>query len=871
MHTKSLLVVLLVVVAAAAAWFAFGGGAAPDLPVAPSSPEGTAAHAADAVRATAATAAGGAAPVAEEATAVERTLVPAAETTAVVSGTYPVHGRLVDQQGAARADLRIQCHSWPANGSVEESAAASVPDATSSADGRFTVDVLHGRDGNLTLRDDAFVFANDGRVQFESSAGNHDLGDLVVVRAAVLQGVVQDELGRAVADVVVDASDGMLGFGARSRSKTGADGTFAIGKLRPGTWRLRASSARFLPTTLEVTLAAEERREGLVLVVRPGNAIAGQVVDDRNVGVAGCKVGSKRKETTGVMAIERFSAEEATTSDANGFFTLAGLGEGTATIRAFGPGHSGTTVADVAIGTGNLVLVVQRLAAIEGVLVDAEGAPIVGSKVSANADSRGWGGIDSMPLVQREDVTTAEDGTFRLESVEPGTVTVAARGKGHLPALVTDVHVQPGLTVRGVRLTAAAGAAARALVVDEAGVPVSGARVTAQLPGGGQRFTMTRAGAEFWSDALGPVTTDADGRALLPGLPPGDLTFGAEHPAFAAAPAVTAAVPTTGTIDVRLVLTKPGFVDIHVADARGADAGGRDVRIASVGKENEGSGPARATGADGHVRFGPLAPGVYGATIVRRQDQQHGGDAEFTFGDDDRAVESSRQQFTIAGGETSTLELSVPVMARLHGTVLGLDGPLTDCTVELVRRGEATSDWAGFGSRSVRSGKDGDYVFDEVEAGSYTLTFGRPTQQMKARLDVDVPPNTADLRQDLELHTGRILLHVHEAGTGTPIEGAEAELVRAGAEGGGAAGPTMMIAMLTNNGEGGEAMTVQIGPRPARSNADGQVVIDEVPAGSYKVRVSHDGHDSFEKDEQVVVERQTTDCGRIDLGPTKAK
>jgi hypothetical protein len=149
------------------------------------------------------------------------------------------------------------------------------------------------------------------------------------------------------------------------------------------------------------------------------------------------------------------------------------------------------------------------------------------------------------------------------------------------------------------------------------------------------------------------------------------------------------------------------------------------------------------------------------------------------------------------------------------------------------------------------------------------LAFGRRAQQVKARQDVEVPSNAADLRQDLVLHAGRIVLHVHEAGTGKVIEGAEVELLRAGADA--PSGPTMMIAMIAGGDEGGEAMTVQIGAQPARSDANGQVVIDDVPIGTYKVHVTHQGHEASDKGEQVVVERQTTDCGRIDLSPAKAK
>lgn len=864
MHTKSIVVVLLLALAAVAAWFVFGSGASPGLPQAATPHVERVLQAPDAADANTVGSTAGGAPVATDAAATERMLVPPSEATVVAGNTYRVRGRLVDAQGSPRTNARVRCHSWSVDGLVEDSKSAANPEATSAADGVFAFDVPHGRNGSLTLADDDLVFANDGRVQFESGKGERDLGDLVVVRTARLKGVVQDELGRPVAGVIVDAADGVLAFGAVSRSKSGADGTFSIGKLRPGAWRVRAASAQFLPTTLEVALAAGEQRDDLVLVVRRGQAIAGQVVDDRNVGVAGCKVGSKRKETSGTMAIERFSADEATTTDANGFFTLAGLGEGTATIRAFGAGHTGATAADVPIGTGNLVLQVQRLAVVEGVLVTAAGEPIAGSKVTAEVERGGWEGIDSVPMSDRAAATTAADGTFRLESVEPGPVTLAARGKGHLPARLAGVQAGPGGTVRGVRLVAEVGAEAHALVVDEDGRPVAGASVAARRSEGHQRISIGPSGTAWdFGESAGSATTDAEGRATVTGLPAGETEFGAEHAAFAPAPKVIVAVPKTGAIDVRLVLTKPGFADVDVRDLRGDAAVGREVRIELDGDQSRGSRQGKPAGGDGRVRFGPLAPGVYTAVLVRRADHKHPDDAMLSFDEDDDAITASRQQFTISSGATVNVELRVPVLARLHGTVLGVDGPLSDCTVELERRDAGAS--TSFSSRTVRSGGDGVFVFDEVEAGSYTIAYGRRTQNVKAHQTVDVPSGAADVRQDLALHTGRIVLGVREAGTGHAIEGAEVELIGDAAGNNVSGERSMMIAMISSSGEGGEAMTVQIGPRPPRSDREGRVVIDDVPVGSYLVRVTHDGHTSLDKAEQVVVERQTTDCGTVEL------
>ena len=56
-----------------------------------------------------------------------------------------------------------------------------------------------------------------------------------------------------------------------------------------------------------------------------------------------------------------------------------------------------------------------------------------------------------------------------------------------------------------------------------------------------------------------------------------------------------------------------------------------------------------------------------------------------------------------------------------------------------------------------------------------------------------------------------------------------------------------------------------VGAQRAVTGADGWADVDDVPVGAYDVRVTHDGHTAVGKARQVVVERQTTDCGRVEL------
>ena len=842
-------------------------------------------------------------PAAAEAPGLHRTAAPSAAGNGGDRGPAMVRGRIVDGSGAPRGSVELVLNSWnrvdgfgdidiadlPLPGGQPRTGREGKPTCTTRGDGTFQFPLAADRDARLELDSDHLVFAS--RVPLiKGSKSDQDLGDLVVAKEGILRGIVQDEHGRPIADVIVNVGVGELGFagfGALSSTKTGADGAFSLGMLRPGKWTLRTASGRFLPTVQEFTLAPEEQRE-TVVVVRPGQAIAGQVVDERGVGVSSCKVGSKRKESRGGMAIERFATDESTTTDANGFFTLSGLSTETATVRTFGGGHTSATAVDVPVGTGNLVLRVERLGSVEGVLVGADGTPVAGSRVVARPNGQGpdvmFAPGEDLPVVSGTGAATTEaDGRFRVEGVRPGLVTVAATGKDHLPVQSPDVQVLPAQTTKGVRLVADLGATARVKVVDEGGAPVAGAKVQArrpaerEQPGNGRGFRTRRVGVTndngdvhiaAGPESLGTVTTDAEGQALLTGLPAGQVQLLATHAEFAPANAARLVLPETGTVDASLTLRKPGFAEVLVTGADGSTASGVSFRVSGPDSEDSRDLTGKTNDA-GLGRVGPLAAGNYEVVLLRPASTARVGDMAFvSFGQDD-AIESTQKQFTVAAGETTRIELSKPVLTRVHGAVTGADGPVAGCTIELQQRGGADIGLPGMGGRSTKTADDGSFAIDDVESGSYTARYGKADQLVKATADFDVPPNLSELRQDLVLRTGKLRVQACAKDTGEAVSGAEVEIARASA---GAAGQRprqqRMVMMVSVNGPnaGGETTTMTMGSQRAQTGADGWAEVEDVPAGEYTVRVTHKKYAPVELKGQTVVEQRTTDCGRVEMG-----
>src|SRR5262249_23480139 len=124
-------------------------------------------------------------------------------------------------------------------------------------------------------------------------------------------------------------------------------------------------------------------------------------------------------------------------------------------------------------------------------------------------------GFDDVPDGRGRGTTTGADGSFRLESVKPGTVTIVARGATHQPARQGGVVVSPAQTTKGGRLNPDRGAVAKVKVVDEAGKPIADAQVRARRAperapgdGGGGRFAARAMAFEDRGD--GPVMIGGD-------------------------------------------------------------------------------------------------------------------------------------------------------------------------------------------------------------------------------------------------------------------------------------------------------------------------------------------------------------------------
>ncbi|MFO1076385.1 MAG: carboxypeptidase-like regulatory domain-containing protein [Planctomycetota bacterium] len=809
-----------------------------------------------------------------------------------------IRGRLVDAQQQPCTDARLRYALRPDTSALDF--APNPPDDPQhdvpvGRDGRFAFAIAADRAARLELVDDQRLFEREpGWVR--GAEGDRDLGDLAVLSGAAISGIVQDAAGRPMADVNVATNFGELGLGfgiGKSASTTDAEGRFRIARLRAGKYTLRTASAKFLPTTQVVEVEKGQQLADVVLVVAVGKAIAGQVVDDLGRPVAGIKVGAKRNETRPGIEVERFSNDEAAVTDANGFFTLSGIDGESASVRARGTGYATAIAANVPVGSSNLVLRVDRLAAVEGVLVSADGRPIAGSKVRARAQHRGAAfdlGIEGLSTDRGGSAVTAADGSFHVDNVTPGTVDLEASGDGHLPVLSKGIAVLAAQTVKGVRLVAERGAAVQVTVFDVDGKPLANAKVAVGRPnadsGSGNGGFVTRSrrveadgpDVQFFGDdrPIATGTTDKDGKALLAGLPAERLEVGATHPDFAAAKPQTFGLLANTTIDVDLAMRPPARVEVRVADSGGGKLSGARVRLEGPLGLPESKRSEERTDDDGFARFGPIVAGDYKVELLQAPAATKVGNAMVMFGDDGgTAIGGTAQQCRARAGETTKVDLRMPLLTRLYGTVTGVDGPVADCVVELNGSAAPRMQLPGLtsGGRSATTDAQGQYEIRDVEPGDYTISFGREHQLVKAESPCTVAKDLPELRQDLVLRLGKVRVQAVDADGGTPIAGAEVEIApqkAAGATGDSQRGEVRMamVTIATSDGAGAgndDATMMTIGTQRAKTGADGYAEILDVPVGTYEVRLTHKKHAPATRRDAVVAELQTTEVGRVDM------
>lgn len=384
-----------------------------------------------------------------------------------------------------------------------------------------------------------------------------------------LRGRVLGPDGGPVAGATVEAT----GAESRQMAQTAADGTFVLEGLAPGELRLVATASGGLRG--EAAARAGSGEEVVLRLERPGR-IVGRVLDPEGSPVAGASVMQ--------FGPDDFSRGPLKTG-ADGGFSVEEAEPGTWRLSARAEGFAGSPAREVEVKAGEDSVVELRLergGVVEGVVRGLEGSELDRCRVLG-------GGAETR---------VQPDGSFRLEGVRPGRVTVRA------------------MVVPGGR--------ARSVVVDLPD-PAEPAWVEIDFGGGATLTgTVTRAGLGVPGLAVSVIavggtegastTTGEDGAWRVEGLEPGEYQVQVRTPG--------AEVLTGQHLvlegDLRLDLEVPaGGLEGRVLDREtGLPLAGAAVEARRVGIPE--MVRRASSGEDGRYRLGELPDGEYAVTMEAR-------------------------------------------------------------------------------------------------------------------------------------------------------------------------------------------------------------------------------------------------------------
>jgi protocatechuate 3,4-dioxygenase beta subunit len=366
---------------------------------------------------------------------------------------------------------------------------------------------------------------------------------------------------------VVDDDDHPIGgaqitLGGARIAVSEVDGSFAFDDLADGAYALIAEKAELYGEELDVQL--DDTSEPVIVRMVAGPTIAIHVVDPAGAAIAGAKVEtSSRAAITGDDGTARLRAVDVDYE----YVSVAAAGHERVRDRvATGDDPAATIEYTVVLGAG---------AEVAGRVIDEDGTPLASADVE----------IEAANGRRDETITTDDSGAWQVPDLGAGSYVVRASSSVHVTtpnlALALDgVHAQ-----RDVVLRLARGGQIAGRVVDGAGAPIAGARVTA-----GPRSETTDASGAFVARGLVADTYDVVAETDTAGMPSQSVKLAAG-----------------GKVEVTLVL-RPSSIAGIVVNTRGEPVD--DARVFARSADPHGVGYAR-TDDRGRFDLGGLPPGDY--------------------------------------------------------------------------------------------------------------------------------------------------------------------------------------------------------------------------------------------------------------------
>jgi protocatechuate 3,4-dioxygenase beta subunit len=716
-----------------------------------------------------------------------------------------IAGRVVGPDGKPLGDAIVT--STPSDGNLMSMFRDARSSQRTEADGKFVFDgVIAGNKYTVRAAKDGLASREEGPIPIEAGTDRGDVelklesGATLAVRLLTAQDVPVKDLD---ARVQPQGNGRRRGFGPgvgdldKDKIVSQGDGKFLIKALDPGTADVTLQPADYADVVKEgVKLKSGETTDLGTLRVQESKAIGGRVVDNTGQPVEGATISG-----FWVDGEARFSREAHTGSD--GRYRLSGLGEQPVrnlSVRAVGfaeASREGATPGDNAVD-----FTLDKTGSIVGRVVLANGAIPPAFRVQAFPEAKEKQERPGMRIVigsrpDDDQIFTDPTGAFRLDGVNPGTVTITAKADGKAPARKSGLAVASEQVVDAGTLTLEDGRALRGRVVaSKDDSPIPGASVSVTQPQG-----MMSMGTNL---AAGSAITASDGHFEIDGLEARTYAVDASQPDWSPNSGRVEISADADTDDFVIKLSRGGTITGLVHDAQKQIVPNVSVLLT---KPMMGTGPQTAsTGPDGRYTFDKIPPGDY--MVIRAP---AAGGPIMLFG--------GMKQVTVREGETTTYDIDESSKISLTGRVLKAGQPVPNVMLFFVPSdsGEGKADL-----RPSRTDANGQYQVGLDNAGTYSVVVNSGSGGFigggQSGIQVQVPdqPNPV---VDVTMKSSGISGHVVNAADGKAISGAIVSAARSDGSGASPKGRGMQ----------------------AQSDPDGSFLLDGLDPGTYTLNVAASG------------------------------
>ena len=459
-----------------------------------------------------------------------------------------VSGVVLDESGRPVAAATVSPEKANEFALMDMQAMGATP-VTAGPDGKFSLPVMPGHDFHVRASRSGLPRARSEILKL--SAGEHKRDVVLTLPAGVaVTGRALDARGKPLAGVSVIVTPTPPAGGiptlsthfpamAQDPVRSVANGTFAL-RMQEGTYDFTFRRDGYLRTQVRAQRITAGGRNAIEARLDPAEEISGRVTRG-GVGIAGVEVGSYG--ATDVRA----------TTASDGSFVLGGFSPGVKQLELRKSAELIHASRSITVPARGVVIDLPTGGTIRGRVVEkGTNAPIRSFRAGVTT---GLGNLRSFG---------SEDGSFTLEHVPPGAMTLIVNAFGYV-GTHRDVDVVNGgspidLVIEldlGVRLTGR--------VTDANGAPLSGVTITVPPPAPGGMIGGTLGGSGLGPRRERPVprnnattVTDADGRYTLDGLVPKAESVHFAHPGH---------VPTTRRVtlegreiklDVQLTANRAG-------------------------------------------------------------------------------------------------------------------------------------------------------------------------------------------------------------------------------------------------------------------------------------------------------------------------